>query len=218
MNEETKKEEYKEEKVKLVVTEVETGIEEEFEELPEIAIVAKEEQVVEREMAYNEDAIAEIEKDKKENKSACVPSFFIDEDETHDIRVDILSDKETGKIVSVSRADLVELDQFEFLHKSVETFTFSIPNYDDMTKYRQSCLKFSAQANREIIDNVQMRSFFLVWHLQDWSLRGKNGKKVELKHDENGSLTDESLAMVYRMPGSLLDVVLTIFEKDVLVS
>ena len=43
------------------------------------------------------------------------------------------------------------------------------------------------------MDAIQMRNFLLVWHLKDWSLRGSDGKKVELKTTEEGALDDETI-------------------------
>ena len=223
MNEETKKEEYKEEKVELVVTEVETGIEEEFEEIPEVVLseeVKVKEEISEKIATYNEDAISlEKAKDADEvSDKACFPSFFIEDDDTQDIEVDILSNKETGKILSVSRAGLVDMSEFDYLASTTVKFTFSIPTYDDIIKYRQECRSFDADANKAIIDNVLMRNFYLVWHLKDWTLTDSKGEKVELGHEEDGALKDSSIRCVYKMPASLLDVILTLFEKDILVS
>jgi len=224
MNEETNREEYKEEKVSLASVEVDTGVEEEFEEAPIVPsspAVSKKEEVSNKVASYNEDAISLVkneEVDSTENKEVCFPSFFIKEDETQDVEVDILSNKDTGKILSVSRAGLIDMEEFDYLFATSVKFTFTIPNYDDITKYRQQCRVFNREANKEIVDNVQMRNFYLVWHLSDWTLTDSKGKKVELEHEESGALKDSSVECVYKMPASLLDVVLTLFEKDILVS
>jgi hypothetical protein len=215
-------EEYKEEKVEVVITEIETGAEEEFEEVPEglIKEVKQREETSEKVAAYNEDAIS-AEKDKAVDgvePESCFPSFFIDEDDTQDIEVDILSDKESGKILSISRSGLVDMSDFEYLTATAVKFTFSIPTYDDIIKYRQECRSFDIDANKSIVDAVQMRNFYLIWHLKDWTLTDSKGKKVELVHEENGALKDSSIKYVYKMPASVLDVVLTLFEKDVLIS
>ncbi len=219
---EENKEEYKEEKIGLVVTEVETGIEDEFGDIPDIPVkeIEKKEEISEKVAAYNEDAIS-LEKNKEVDSvetESCFPSFFIDEDETQDIEVDILSNKENGKILSVSRSGLIDMAEFNYLKGTSIKFTFSIPNYDDIIRYRQECRAFNREANKEIINNVQMRNFYLVWHLKDWSLTDSKGEKVDLHHEEDGSLKESSIKHVYKMPASLLDVVLTLFEKDILVS
>ena len=58
-----------------------------------------------------------------------------------------------------------------------------------------------------------------MWHLKDWSLiDAKTKKKIELKLDENGSLSDKSMEKVYKVHPTIIDVVLTVFEKDVLLT
>ena len=69
-----------------------------------------------------------------------------------------------------------------------------------------------------IVDRLNLRNFLLVWHLKDWNMTDEEGKKVDLMFDPNGSLSEESLAMVYALSPSLVDVVLTGFEKDILLS
>jgi hypothetical protein len=220
---ENREEEYKEVKTEVVITEVETGMEDEFGEVPEglIEEVKKKEENPEKIAVYNEDAIS-AEKDKADSEGdkteSCFPSFFIDEDDTQDIKVDILSDRENGKILSISRAGLVDMSEFEYLTATEVKFTFSVPTYDDIIKYRQECRTFDRDANKSIVDNVQMRNFYLVWHLKDWTLTDSKGEKVELAHEENGALKDSSIKCVYKMPASVLDVILTLFEKDVLIS
>ena len=192
-----------------------------LEEIQEEVQEEKKEVKEKKEAFYNEEAI-QIEKNKSgeevDEEAFVAPSFFIEEDETQDVEVDILSNKTTGKIVSISRAGLVDLTEFDFLHLTTEKFTFTIPNYDEMVRYRQQCTEFNREANKNIINNTQMRSYYLVWHLRDWTLKDKKGKKVELEHEETGAMSDDSIRKVYSMPASMLDVILTIFEKDVLVN
>jgi hypothetical protein len=63
-----------------------------------------------------------------------------------------------------------------------------------------------------------MRNFLLVRHLKDWSFRDRNGEKVELLHKDNGALDDDSIKKVYSVPPTIIDVILTIFEKDILLT
>ena len=205
------------EEVVAAVVEVEAPVVEEV-----VTPVEVKEEISEKIASYNEDAIASAkskeDSDGSEENKNCFPSFFIDEDETQDVEVDILSNKENGKILSVSRTGLVDMEEFDFLRSTSVKFTFTVPTYDDIIRYRQQSRSFSREANKEIIDNVQMRNFYLIWHLSDWTLTDSKGKKVELVHSEEGALDDKSIKCVYKMPASLLDVVLTLFEKDVLVS
>jgi hypothetical protein len=170
----------------------------------------------------NVDAMAIAKKTGEESKSeepTVAPSFFIDTTKRHSIKVDILCSKKDGQVLSVSRVGLgIDYNEFKYLNHVEEWFEFTIPTYEDMSTYRQRCGTYRAEAQQVLIDRLQLRNFMLVWHLKDWSLRTPDGKKVPLAHDENGSLSDESLKMVYKTHTTILDVVLTIFEKDLLLT
>lgn len=170
-----------------------------------------------KDAVVDSDTVA-IEKGKEpEPVTVSVPSFFVDETERRKIEVDILSLKETGKIVSVSRSGLMDLEkEFPFLSYRKEYFEFTVPTYEDMSSYRQRCGVWRKEAGQMLVDRLQLRNFFLVWHLKDWSLIGKDGKKIELVHDKDGSLSSESIKTMYSVQASILDIVLTAFEKDIL--
>jgi hypothetical protein len=171
-----------------------------------------------KDVVVDSEAVA-IEKEKQvESEKVSAPSFFVNEQERRKVEVDVLSVKETGKIVSVSRVGMgLDFDaDFPFLtHKKV-CFEFTVPTYEDMSSYRQRCGIWRREANQMLVDRLQLRNFFLVWHLKDWDLTDRDGKKIELVFDKDGSLNTESLRMVYSMQSVLVDVVLTAFEKDIL--
>jgi len=178
-----------------------------------------------RDAAVDTDALAEAEEQGGEAAPAepALPVFFIEGDELSRVEVDILYEKSTGKVKSVSKVELgrlagIDFGSYKHLAHSVEWFDFSTPNYDDMATYRQRSSSYVTSANRMIIDAVKMRNFLLVWHLKAWSLRGSDGKVIELEHDEDGSLTSATIKRVYSVPATILDVVLSIFEKDVLLT
>ena len=175
-----------------------------------------------KEVVANNEAIA-IEKEKAEAKTPekeALPSFFIDKVSKHRVEVDILSSKEDGKIVSVSRTGLgldFEKD-FAYLRHSVAWFDFTIPTYEDMSSYRTRCATFRREVGQMLVDRLQLRNYILIWHLKDWSLVDNDGNKVELTHDKDTSLSNDSVQKVYSMHPTIIDVVLTIFEKDILLT
>lgn len=175
-----------------------------------------------KDVAQNADAMAiakKAEESKEEGQPPAAPSFFVDEAKRHRVEVDILCSRKDGQVLSVSRVGLgINYDEFKYLTHVKEWFEFTIPTYEDMSSYRQRCGVYRAEAQQVLIDRLQLRNFMLVWHLKDWSLRTPDGKKVELTHEQNGALGDESLKMVYKTHTTILDVVLTILEKDVLLS
>jgi hypothetical protein len=146
------------------------------------------------------------------------PSFFIKKDSRHVVEVDILSRKSDGHILSVSKAGygINFQKDFPYLAHTVLRFTFSIPNYEDMTTYRQRCASFNREAQQMVVNRTQLRNFLLVWHLKDWDMTDDQGVKIELKHDDNGTLNEASIAVVYSILSPVLDTVMTIFERDVL--
>ena len=177
-----------------------------------------------KEVALNADVMAfeqgMAEQAKEAKKPLAKPSFFVKRDARNTIEVDVLTSGEDGRIVSVSRVGL-NIDfanDFPFMKHTVLKFIFSQPNYEDMSTYRRRSGVYRREAQQVIVDKIELRNHLLVWHLKDWNLTDGDGNKIELKSNENGALSDESEAIVYALSPTLLDVVMTIFEKDCLLS
>ena len=180
----------------------------------------------ERDSAANSDLMS-IEKKEAEGESDekdAFPSFFVeageeDEREKARVEVDILTSKKTGKVLTVARTGLgIDFKDFEYLRHTRVWFEFTVPTYDEISRYRKECGVWQPQAQQVLIDKLQMRDYLLVWHLKDWSLEGKDGK-VELEHDkEDGSLEKKTIKKVYSLHPTIIDVVMTIFEKDTLLT
>jgi len=161
-------------------------------------------------------AVAKNSDETKEDEQAS-PCFFVDSEERHRIDVDILYDKKTGKVLSVSRTGMgVDFSKFSFLGHTSEWVEFTQPTYDDIANYRQAASSFSRDAERVLVDPIQLRNSLIIWHLKDWSLKDKNGNKVELEKDASGCLSDDSLKKVYDLFPTFVDVIMTLFESDVL--
>jgi len=192
----------------------------EQQQTPKPDIEADERRTGNREAAVNIDVLAGVQGVQGVPVEAEVaPSFFVLESDRYRLELDILFDRKTGKITSISRKDLgVDFSEFKFFAHSVEWFEFSIPTYEDIATYRQRCSAYRRDAGKVLVDAIQMRNFLLVWHLKDWSLRGADGKKVELKQNLEGALDDDSLKKVYQVSPTLIDVILTNLEKDVILT
>jgi len=173
-----------------------------------------------KEQAVNSDVVAmEQEKDDVPKDKVAPPSFFVDREENHRVEIDILTRQKDGRVVSVARTGIgMDYQQFDRLQHSQEWFEFTMPDYDQMANYRQKSAVYRREAESMLVDKIQLRNYLIVWHLKDWSLRGKDGKKVELEHDEDKSLTEASIERVYAMHTTILDIVLTVFEKDLLLT
>jgi len=170
--------------------------------------------------AKSEDAMAVAElRGEDEDDGEFIPSFFIEDDDRHNVEVDCLFDKVTKRITACSRKGLpIDFSKYKYLRHSEESFVFSVPDYEDISKYRQRSTVYRRDSGTPVVDGVQLRNHLLIWHLKDWSLRDRDGKKVELKFEESGALSDDSIAQVYKLPNGIVDVVLTVFERDVLLS
>lgn len=173
-----------------------------------------------KEVVVNSEAMAIEETKTDAPEKVCLPSFFVKKSDRHRVEVDILSSTRDGKIVSVSRVGLGLNFQKEFPYLRHERvwFEFSLPNYEDMTTYRQRSASWKREAQQTIVDKLALRNFMLVWHLKDWSLADESGNKVVLEQEESGALTDDSVAKVYAVSPTLIDVVLTLLEKDILLA
>jgi hypothetical protein len=167
-----------------------------------------------KEEGSNADALNDPKKEEVEETA--LPSFFVEDDDVIRIEVDILFEKDTGVLVSVSRSGYLDEDQFKIFGYTKEWFELTPVGYEDMSTYRQRCSTYRQDAGKPLVDNVSLRNFLIVWHLKDWSMRDRNGKKIELKLTESGSLDDESIKVVYKMNTTMLDVVLTLFEKEMM--
>jgi hypothetical protein len=170
--------------------------------------------------AQNADAIVGEKMKSLLNKPKAKPSFFIKKSAKHTIKIDVLTSKEDGRVVSVSKVDIgmdFEKD-FSFVDHTELDFTFSVPNYEDMSTYRQRSTSWRRDAQQMIVDKAQLRNHLLTWHLKEWNVPDNDGIPIALTFDENGALSDESVSVVYAMSPTLLDVVMTWFEKEVLLS
>lgn len=174
-----------------------------------------------KDAGHNEDAISGVaetqdEQTEEQAEPDIVPSFFVSDEDRIRITVDVLYDKNTGNLVSVSREGVIDPDQFSTFGHTTEWFEFKPVGYEEMSDYRQRCSEFHQNANRMLTNPVKVRNFLIVWHLKDWSLRDRNGNKVELTFNKQGALDDDTINKVYRINPTLLDVVLTLFEKDMM--
>jgi hypothetical protein len=173
-----------------------------------------------QEMVQNAEAIVVAKEKPETEKPAARPSFFVNKSVRHIVKMDVLTGKDDGRVVSVSKSGLginFEAD-FPFMVHTELIFEFSIPNYEDMSTYRQRSSVYRRESEKMMVDKLQLRNFMLIWHLKDWNLTDENGKKIVLSFDSNGSMSEESIAVVYAMSPTLLDVVMTVYEKDILLT
>jgi hypothetical protein len=172
-----------------------------------------------KEAAVNADALAAAEGKAAPVEDNGVPSFFVEPTDRVRLDFDLLYDRKTKRIASVARTGLgIDFTELQFYGHTVEWFEFSLPNYEDMSTYRQRCSSYRRDAGKVVVDAIQLRNFLIVWHLKDWSLRDKDGKKIELKFNKEGALEEDSIKKVYQVPPTFIDVVMTNFEKEIILT
>lgn len=177
----------------------------------------KEEVTVEQKPA---EAVAETKPEavaeKKESKKKAAPRIFFKQDSRVEISINGYHNNDTGELAFAIPADDKDTndDAFGELFTKVNyKFWFSRCPYDKYNRYRTRSMIYNSEDQNNTINELRLREFFLVFHLVDWNLTDENGKKVELKFDPNKALSDESLKLIYTLPNTLLDVVLTTYEK-----
>ena len=154
--------------------------------------------------------------EKKESKKKVAPRIFFKQDSRVEISINGYHNNDTGELAFAIPADDKDTndDSFGELFTKVNyKFWFSRCPYDKYNRYRTRSMIYNSEDQNNTINELRLREFFLVFHLVDWNLTDENGKKVELKFDPNKALSDESLKLIYTLPNTLLDVVLTTYEK-----
>ena len=154
--------------------------------------------------------------EKKEPKKKVAPRIFFKQDSRVEISINGYHNNDTGELAFAIPADDKDTndDAFSELFTKVNyKFWFSRCPYDKYNRYRTRSMIYNSEDQNNTINELRLREFFLVFHLVDWNLTDENGKKVELKFDPNKALSDESLKLIYTLPNTLLDVVLTTYEK-----
>ena len=156
------------------------------------------------------------EPEKKEPKKKAAPRIFFKQDSRVEISINGYHNNDTGELAFAIPADDKDTndDSFGELFTKVNyKFWFSRCPYDKYNRYRTRSMIYNSEDQNNTINELRLREFFLVFHLVDWNLTDEDGKKVELKFDPNKALSDKSLKLIYTLPNTLLDVVLTTYEK-----
>ena len=167
-------------------------------------------------VAANENAVA-IAADKQEAENSVeLPALFVEHAKRIRITLEILFDPTDGKPLMIAAIPQGRSEsKLTYLKRSIEWMEFTHPSYDDMVNYRRVCATYDKALGQFVTDPARLRLCFIRYHLADWSLRGKDGKKVELDKNEEG-LTGEAMMRVGEVTPALMDVALTEFEKETL--
>jgi hypothetical protein len=157
-----------------------------------------------------------VDGEQSSEETVSAPTLFIEANRLIRVTLEILFDPNDGKPLMIASIPHGKSEsKLTFLKRSIEWMEFSHPSYDDMTNYRRVCASYDKQLGQHIVDQMRLRLCFVRYHLVDWSLRGADGKKIEIVRNEEG-LTNESMIDVGKTTPALMDVALTEFEKETL--
>jgi len=142
------------------------------------------------------------------------PQLFIKKEELIDIEIDIIFDSENGEVYSITQAGIINAEGLDALSAVKYTFKFKPVNYDDMQKYRRQSSFYDSNAGDLIINRLLLRNLFLINHLRSTNLTDAEGNPIKVEVDlETNNLTLESINQLYDTIPALLDVVMTLFER-----
>jgi hypothetical protein len=147
---------------------------------------------------------------------AALPKFFIDSNDRIKVELVVMFNKKSGELLNISLKEFrIDLSKLTFLGSSVEWFEFSRPTYDGLSSYRQKSMLFDKTIGKMLVDPVRLRNFLIVFHLKAWSIRDNEGKPQELGFNGN-ALDSSALKVVDKVHPTMLDIVLSKFETEIL--
>lgn len=170
-----------------------------------------------KESIENIDAVTEAEaKEEAVTAHVAMPSIFVDPEKRIRVHLEILFDPTDGKVLMVAAVPKDRSqNELKYLKRASEWIEFSHPDYDDMVGYRENSMSYDRTSQQFLTDPVKLRLCFIRYHLVDWSLCDKDGKKIVIERSE-GSLTSETMVKVGSVMPAIIDVALTEFEKETL--
>lgn len=174
--------------------------------------------VIEKESAGE---LPKPEEKKSEEKEKAIPpkrpNLFLKKDQRIKVEILLLTDIE-GNIKNIVKKGLIDENILEHstLFKFYETLEFSYPNFDQLSRYKSQSTFFDRSTQQLMLDNIKLRNYYLIWHLKDWTFTDIDGNKIPLKFDKDGSLSQDTIAVVYDTYPTILDICLNIFEKEIL--
>lgn len=156
---------------------------------------------------------AAAEEKIQEEKKTAVPKIFLDAAENIECVVNGFYNKETGLLEFAVPGEIKEpTDRFSVVK---HVFKFTRVPYDRLNTYRSQSMTYNAADRSNSINILKLRDFFWLFHLEDWNFTDENGNQIKLMRDPNGALADESLDMLYRIPASILDTAMGLFERRI---
>ena len=172
---------------------------------------------IEKKEVTTKKASDKVKKEEKQEIKKALPFIFSKKDEKIEISVEGYHSNETGElnfVLLTENDEQIANEQLDKLFTKVNyKFWFSRCPYNKLNRYRTRSMIYNSEDQNNTINELQLREFFLVYHLIDWNLTDQNGEKISLKFDTNGALSDSTLELIYTLPSVLIDTVLNAYEK-----
>lgn len=145
------------------------------------------------------------------------PLFFVDSNQI-EIQIYVIYDQLTGRIINVSVDDISEnLKTIQGIDQMVYKFMFTKPNYEQVNTYKQMAMYWDNRVSKTIVNPFKLRNYLILNHLKSWKgVTNQLGQQVNLQIDSDGTLTQQSLQLVYKVNSSIIDVLMTQFESKIM--
>lgn len=141
------------------------------------------------------------------------PKFFMGKEEKIECVVTGYYNKESGMLeFCVPGENQSEVEKFNVVK---HVFSFKRVPYDRLNNYRSQSMVYNPSDQSNSVNLLKLREYLWLFHLTDWNYTDEEGNKIELKHDPNGALADESLDLLYQIPASILDTAMGLFERRI---
>ena len=145
----------------------------------------------------------------KNNKT---PVFFVDSKQIK-VQFYVVYRASDNLILSASPIS-IESDDIQALIQKKYTFYFTKPNYDEINRYRQMAMYIDRKTQQTMVNPFKLRNYIILNHLKRWQgVTDQDGNQIELKLDQDGTLTASSLQLIFSINPSVMDVAMTNFEQ-----
>ena len=142
-------------------------------------------------------------------------SLFIEDNATISIDIDVFTNNSDGTLALVRKADGT-IPEINGITHNKETFVFDYPKYDQIVDFRSACSVFVGGSFKT--DQVKFRHMLILNNLRDWTLKDKEGNKIKIDKEVGEMIGDETIKLVTKLPSGIWDVVMTNFEKKLLLA
>ena len=157
-------------------------------------------------------------KNEEVQKKTVRPKIFSKPSEDVEVVVTAYYDKDTGEF-AFALPNRVEKGEESSASENFivmeHIFVFSNVPYNRLNIYKTRSGKYNEADRTTSLDFIKLRDFLWTFHLKSWNLEDEDGEIIPLTHDKDGTLSDESSAMLWQITPALLDMVIKVFEDKI---